>query len=337
VVEGGGTAPVSSRQTTSMGLSRVPWILGRTPGSPQRIRATAGSLSVEFQATSIAPVTGQSYFGRSQYTEYLPGNMPLVISAPHGGYLKPDEISDRSYGVLGQDRNTQELARQIRDAVWEQTGFYPHVILSLLHRSKLDPNREIVEAAQGDPESERAWWEFQTFIYEAERIVEESFGEGFYIDLHGHGHAIPRLELGYLLSSTDLANTNEDLSQSAFVTKSSVKTLAEKPGVNFSDLIRGPLSLGTLMEAEGIPAVPSQSQPDPGGNSYFTGGYNTARHGSRNGGFVSGVQIECHYTGVRDTAENREAFAQALGHSLTTYFPQFFGFPFAPVEALATR
>ena len=47
-----------------------------------------------------------------------------------------------------------------------------------LHRSKLDPNREIIEAAQGDPESERAWWEFQTFIEEATETVEGSTARG---------------------------------------------------------------------------------------------------------------------------------------------------------------
>ena len=330
VTSGGGSVPVSSRQTNAAGLARVPWILGRTPGPGQELEATAGTLSVTFQATATSAVPGQTYFGRSQYTEYLPGDLPLVVSAPHGGYLKPGEIPDRGYGTTVQDRNTQELARQIRSAVFDQTGHYPHVIISRIHRIKLDPNREIVEAAQGDPEAERAWYEFQTYIEEAQAIVEETFGKGFYIDLHGHGHAIQRLELGYLLSSSDLGQSNEALSGVSFVNKSSVKALAESSGASLADLIRGPRSIGTLMEIEGIPAVPSVSQPNPSGNPYFTGGYNTARHGSRNGGQVSGVQIECNFTGVRDTEENRQAFSVALGRVLETFFPEFLEMPFGP-------
>jgi hypothetical protein len=316
-------------------MVRVPWILGREVGTVQSLRATSGLLSVEIEATTVAAVPGQSYYGRNQYTEYLPGELPLVLSAAHGGYLRPDEIPDRSYGTTVQDRNTQELARQIRQTIKDQTGYYPHIIISRLHRIKLDPNREIVEAAQGDPEGERAWYEFQTFIEEAERIVEEAFGEGFYIDLHGHGHEIQRLELGYLLSSADLSNSNEALSETPFVNKSSVKVLAQKPGVTLADLIRGPNSLGTLMETAGIPSVPSQNQPNPGGHPFFSGGYNTAMHGSRDEGTVSGVQIECNYTGVRDTEQNRADFAVALGNALAVYFPEYLGMPLAPLSAPA--
>jgi N-formylglutamate amidohydrolase len=337
VLEGGGTAPVPSRQTDSRGQARIPWILGRDVGSPQRLRATAGDLSVEFQAGSIEAVPGQSYLGRNGYTEFFPGDMPLVLSAPHGGNLSPEEIPDRSYGTTGQDRNTMELALRIRETIRAQTGFYPHLIVSHLHRVKLDPNREIVEAAQGDPESERAWWEFQTSIDEATKIVEASFGEGLYIDLHGHGHEIQRLELGYLLSSSDLENSNPILSGASFINKSSFRALGEKPGVDFADLIRGPESLGSLLEAEGVPAVPSQNQPDPGGNDFFSGGYNTAQHGSRYGGSVSGVQIECNYTGVRDTAENRQALAEALGRALATFFPAHFEMELGPLPSPARK
>jgi len=61
------------------------------------------------------------------------------------------------------------------------------------------------------------------------------------------------------------------------------------------------------------------------GNPYFTGGYSTRRHGSRDGGTVSGVQIEAHYTGIRNTSENRENFAEILTELLDIYFQEHFG------------
>ena len=36
------------------------------------------------------------------------------------------------------------------------------------------------------------------------------------------------------------------------------------------------------------------------------------RHGSLAGGGADAVQLECHFTGVRDTATSRAAFAEAL-------------------------
>ena len=332
VLEGGGLAAVPVVVTDGAGRARGAWILGKTTGTPQRLKAVVvgEGLEIEFSATAIAPVPGESYLGRNGYTEYLAGEIPVVLSAPHGGGYRPAEIPDRTYGVTGADTNTKDLALRIRDAIKAETGFYPHIILSHLHRSKLDPNRAIEEASQGDPESERAWWEFQTFIERATEVVDEAHGEGFYVDLHGHGHAIPRLELGYMLSAADLNRTDLALNNQIYVNKSSFRTLGSKPGVDFAELIRGPLSLGTLLEAEGYPAVPSQSQPNPGDDPFFSGGYNTGRHGSRDGGSVSGVQIECNFPGVRDTAVNRQAFAEALARVLAPFFDAHYDVDLTP-------
>jgi hypothetical protein len=281
-------------------------------------------------------VPGERYRGRFGFTDYYAGELPFVLSAPHGGRLTPAYVANRTYGVMGEDLNTMDLAMRIRDAIKAETGFYPHIIVTQLHRSKLDPNREIVEAAQGDPYAERAWYEFQTFIDEASLRVQEEFGEGFYVDLHGHGHANQRLELGYMLSSTDLTRSDEELDVAFYVLQSSVRALGLKPGVDFADLIRGPQSLGTLLEGEGFPAVPSQSQPDPGGEAFFSGGYNTGRHGSMDGGTLSGVQIECNYTGVRDSSTNRQAFAEALARVLAPFFAAHYDIPLAPAPVAAT-
>jgi hypothetical protein len=71
--------------------------------------------------------------------------------------------------------------------------------------------------------------------------------------------------------------------------------------------------------------VPSPGDPDPGGAAYFSGGYNTWRHGSREGGTVSGIQVEMHYPGVRDTEESREAFAAGLAIAIETMLELHFG------------
>jgi len=56
---------------------------------------------------------GVPVFGSDKYTEYLPGELPLVISSPHGGKLKPEAVADRTSGVRMEDANTQDLARRI--------------------------------------------------------------------------------------------------------------------------------------------------------------------------------------------------------------------------------
>jgi hypothetical protein len=328
VTSGGGTVVYPRVATNGQGRAWTTWILGQASGTTQSLRASVGTISADFQIQAIQPEAGQSYFGRSQYVEYFPGELPVVLSAGHGGDLRPAEIPDRTYGTFVQDRNTLDLALRARQTIKDQTGYWPHLVVSHLHRIRLDPNREIVEAAQGNLAAERAWWEYHTFIERARQIIEADFGEGYYIDLHGHGHAIQRLELGYLLSSSQLASSDEVLR--GLAGNSSLKALAQRPGVDFVELIRGPTSLGSLLEGEGFPSVPSTDDPNPGSDPYFTGGYSTLVHGSRNGGTVSGVQIECNFSGVRDTAENRQGFAEALSAALQVYFPAHFGMALTP-------
>jgi hypothetical protein len=111
-------------------------------------------------------VAGNAYLGTSGYVEYLAGNLPLIVSAPHGGSLLPEEIPDRTAARCGgeattvRDTNTEELARQIREAFHARTGRYPHIVINRLHRRRLDANRALTEAACGAAAAETAFREF---------------------------------------------------------------------------------------------------------------------------------------------------------------------------------
>src|SRR5687767_8003787 len=72
---------------------------------------------------------GRSYFGEKEYIEYLPGDLPLVISAPHGGREAPEDIPQREKGVVQIDTNTQELARAIAGEIHARTGHRAHLII----------------------------------------------------------------------------------------------------------------------------------------------------------------------------------------------------------------
>ena len=41
-------------------------------------------------------IPGTTYYGINQYTEYHPGTLPIIFSAPHGGPLTPANIPDRT-------------------------------------------------------------------------------------------------------------------------------------------------------------------------------------------------------------------------------------------------
>ena len=276
-------------------------------------------------------IAGETYFGDHDYIEYKAGSLPIIISAPHGGSILPDNIPDRNCSgcVYVQDAYTENLIRQIYNAIYEEIGCYPHIIINRLHRKKLDANRDIEEAADGNPIAEKAWHDYHKFIQIARDTLLKQYGKGIYIDLHGHGHSIQRLELGYLLNKSNLQLPDATLNGNDYIQKASIKNLVFNNISNsgFSDLIRGDKSLGEMFEQEGFPAVPSLTQPYPKDNEkYFTGGYNTKRYGSNNGGTIDAVQIECNRKGVRDSYNNREAFSKSIAKILKEYLEtHYFG------------
>lgn len=275
-------------------------------------------------------VVGGTYEDPRGWIEYQAGNAPLVLIAPHGGSLTPSELPDRSCSgcVTGNDLGTQELARAVVDAFVRRTGVRPHLVVNRLHRRKFDGNRELPEASGGTAALNAPFAWMQAALDSSTGRVTKSFARGLVIDLHGHGHAIPRLELGYLLSDSDLRQTDAALTASTAMTRTSIARLSNDArgtdrGVS---LLRGPNSLGALLTAGGYPSVPSPATPAPlAAEEYFDGGYNTRRNGSVTGGTLDAIQIESHLNGVRDNATSRAAFADVLAAALVTYLDRHYG------------
>lgn len=265
------------------------------------------------------------------FIEYQPGTLPLILAAPHGGTLRPADVPNRSFGRVAQDSNTAEITLALAAQLEAKTGQRPHVILCRLHRTKVDCNREIKEAAQGDPAAETAWHEFHDACIQACETVTKDHGCGLFLDIHGHRHEEPRVELGYLLTAAQLTTSNSLLdADPAALSSTSIKELITRSGRSLSALVRGPNSLGSLLEARSFLCVPSPSKaaPTPGAD-YFSGAYDVQAHGSRDAGSVSAIQVECPWKGVRDTEANRKVFVEALADSLVQYFPAVFKMPLA--------
>jgi N-formylglutamate amidohydrolase len=202
-------------------------------------------LAFSGHAEDLSP--GNSVFGQRDFIEYVPGELPLVIAASHGSRLPPEEIPNRTKGVKDIDANTQELARTIAAVVHAETGRHIHLVVCRLHRSKLDANRDLAEAAEGNALAEQAWNEHHAFIETACKAAVRQFGVAFLIDLHGYGHADPRVELGYLHNALDLADCEEVLNESSYVNTSSLRWIVEHSNLSHADLLRGRLSLGALL------------------------------------------------------------------------------------------
>lgn len=261
---------------------------------------------------AVFPGVSQYQNSSKKYIEYIPGTMPIIISAPHGGRLEPSELPTRSCGTNEMDDNTDVLIKEIQKKCFDQFGAYPYIIVNRLHRRKLDPNRNESVATCNNATTKIYFDAFHGFIDAASADINNKFGKGLYIDLHGQSHSIPRIEAGYnLLSNSfdeDLNNTSTNAEELARVT---IKNLIENniSNANFEDLIRGENSFGGIMQAtggkkyaelghagcgrnEGYRIVPSNigdggqgscDDTNPGSNAYFAGDYySNVRHGSGN-------------------------------------------------------
>ena len=269
-------------------------------------------------------VPGQIYYDSTGYVKYRAGNLPIILSSPHGGDLQPSSIPDRNCSgcVYLKDSWTKEITEGLYNKIISETGCYPHVIINLLHRKKFDANRDIIDAADGNPTVEIAWQTYHNFIDSAKNQIVEDYGRGLFLDMHGHAHTIQRIELGYLLSKNELQLTETTLNTNTYIEESSIRALVEQNIQNFShsELLRGQYSFGTIMDDKGFPCVPSSSDPFPlGSEPYFSGGYNTQRHGSRdNNGEIDGIQIEMNQS-IRFDNIMREMLVDSLNSSINEY------------------
>jgi len=205
------------------------------------------------------------------------------------------------------------------------------MVMNRLHRVKFDANRDIEDAADGNALVEEAWRGYHDFIDLSKDEVTSSYDRGLFLDLHGHAHTIQRIELGYLLSREALQMTDDEIN--AFQNESSISTLASNNinRLSLAGLLRGEESFGSLLHNKGLPSVPSLEDPYPLDNeAYFTGGFNTVRHGSKEmNGTIDAIQIEMNQD-IRFDEDNRRILVDSLAQSILDYLALHYFEEFSP-------
>ncbi|MGC6422718.1 MAG: hypothetical protein ACON47_01025 [Flavobacteriaceae bacterium] len=255
------------------------------------------------------------------FFEHKEGNFPFILISVHGGDQKPQWIDDRKCqnAVVLQDQYTLGIAYQIKEELKKQ-GFEPYTVFAKIHRVKIDLNRSSDGALCEENETNRLWRAVHEQITSYSSAIQEKYGRGLLIDIHGHAHSIQRIELGYLLEGKDLRNLQKGSQMSN--EKVSIKSLLHNHPSNQSltDLLVGKQSLGTLLSQSGFPTVPSLSDQAPlEGDSYFSGGYITKTYGSQIKGRVDAIQVELNRYRLRDTPEDRKRFSEEFSKILLSY------------------
>ena len=282
-------------------------------------------------------IYGETYYGRKSYITYYPGNIPIILSIPHGGDISPSEISNRTYGVSVTDSNTIELGMAIRNYFFTNFNVRPYLVINNLKRTKLDANRDIVEAAQGNLYAERAFNEFHHYIDSARQEIINNFNTGFLLDIHGHGvnpdgFYDMRTWIGYLLTGDELDNSDNYIDQNISANNTSIYSLLNTSNETLSNLIRGPQSLGSLFENNFYTALPSISSPSPEGMRYFSGGYNTFLYGTNRSFDFNAIQLEFPFPDIRDTPQSRNTFSSTFVNIIKEYIQTHTGIDILTID-----
>lgn len=215
------------------------------------------------------------------------GELPILISAPHGGTLSIEGVQPREGKGMetgpkgfftGRDGGTQELAEEVVVAIGKKFGKKPYAVISATHRRFLDPNRP-PSIAYEDEDAKPVYDRYhQAMLRFATQIMNER-KHGLLIDIHGQGTSRETVFRG-----TNNGKTVERLKQ----------RFGEQAHV-------GEQSLFGLLKKQGWKVYPDPF--DGREKAGFTGGYIVQTYGSHNAIGLDAVQLEfgAEYrtTGVR--------------------------------------
>ncbi|KAI8143794.1 hypothetical protein BJV82DRAFT_514032 [Fennellomyces sp. T-0311] len=284
--------------------------------------------------SSLAPLS------TSSYVTYQRGDLPLILTVPHGGRMDADEIPERTKtgdAVLVNDALTIDTAHAIAEKVTAYYGSQPYMVICNVRRSKVDMNRPI-ESAADSPQGRAVWKEFHhTLRHAVNEIRARHHQEGLLLDIHGNHsllvtqqylihHALGHrrhefVMLGYLMEKDELielANDPQGTDQ-AVLEKSSIQSLAKRVTLSPHELLRGEGSFGELMslQSSNVQTIPSPSHPAPNAEDrFYSGAYITeSYHTNATQAGLDAVQIELPQH-LRFTESGRQTTAKAVSEAV---------------------
>lgn len=236
----------------------------------------------------------------------LPGDWPVILSAPHGGRLPIAGATTRTganvlikKGVkntftMAFDGNVDQIALQLADEVQKRTGKRPYVVVANFSRRFVDANRGPEEAYEADA-GRAVYDQYHEAIAKFRAGINAKWRRGLILDIHGHG----RDPSAIIRGTADWAT---------------VRHLVEEFG---KESVTGPGGLLGPLAAAGNPFVPPADQPDEKEFASLNGGYITRNYGSFQGGNFDAVQLELG--GKYRKPENIPTFVSQLADGLVPF------------------
>lgn len=244
------------------------------------------------------------------------GQMPVILSAPHGGPDRMPGVADRvrpdpsaaptawgGFAGGAGDVGTFELTRDAATIVKARLGKAPYLVMNRAQRRHVDINRpaDLAYDPPGTDGPRQVYDAYHRALAEFSREVAKLYGRGLLLDIHGQGAAHDTVFRGTSNGRT-------------------VRHLLHKDG---PAALAGPDSIFGVLAAKGYdvnPAIGSAAQED----RRYNGGYIVVTYGGAAGSTVDAIQIEF---GTNQRAKERRAktaedLADAIVRFAQRYLPK---------------
>jgi len=201
------------------------------------------------------------------------GQLPIILSAPHGGQAdiagappRTGEGLRKGPGgfVTARDSNTEQFALEVAAALEAKTGRKPYYVIARFHRKFADVNRPAAIAYE-HPKAGALYDAYHQALARFCEAVHQQFGDGLVLDIHGQSSAPDTVFRG---------------TQNGKTVRSLVERFGERAHI-------GPQSFCGLLAAQGFHVQPTDASRETAG---FTGGYIVQVCGERKG--IGAIQLE---------------------------------------------
>lgn len=225
-------------------------------------------LVVTLATTTLCAATP---IGAAELVMAKPGNLPIVLTAPHGGTRSVPGVPARTSGTTATDTGTLELANAVARRLETMLGQPPYLVTAEFSRRYIDANRDEADAFEA-PAAKPIYLDYHDMVRAYVDDVRRKFPQGaLLIDIHGQSSDPEVLHRGTRDGRTVVA-------------------LVKRHG---EDAVSGPNSILGQLVAQGVAVFPrGRRLGDPREDPRYNGGYTVASYGSHRPNGIDAIQLE---------------------------------------------
>lgn len=226
----------------------------------------------------LRPVFGQDGPSTSSKVDDPPlvfvraGDIPILLSAPHGGRQAIPGVAERKADgekqfVTTRDGNTAELTLKLADELQRSLRGKPFVVVAHFERKYLDVNRPPEDAYEADA-AKLVYDRYHAALCQSCETIRQRWPHGLLLDIHGQSSEPDKIIRG---------TANGD----------SVRHLV---GRHSRVAVIGPRSLFGALHEAGVPVLPKLDTDDR--EVKFNGGHIVRTYGSHREHGLDAIQLE---------------------------------------------